>query len=239
MIKLTHVHAAYGKKAILHDISFHSTAKEFVGILGPNGSGKTSLIKSIAGLLPPSAGRVEIAGQLLKDMGSKKRAKHIALVPQRVNANLGLSVYSFIAMGRYAHLSFWGILTRQDQQCITQAMHETKTYKIKNRMLSELSGGELQRVILARALAQNSPILLLDEATSGLDIAHSIQSFDLLKQKKDTGMSIVAVIHDINLAALYCDKLIFLKNGKIAYAGALHTENFYALRTTLSAIVRH
>ena len=147
------------------------------------------------------------------------RARQLASVPQRITVSFPFKCLSAVLMGRYPYLKGWGDYSREDLDLALAAMEQTGTLHLAARLLPEVSGGEAQMVMIARALAQEAPILLLDEATSALDAAHKIRIFDLLKEKNRQGLTVLAVMHDINLAALYCQRLIFLKHGQIVADG--------------------
>lgn len=218
MIRMEQVSGGYSRREVLRGIDMHVAAGEFVGIIGPNGSGKTTLLGALTGLVH-TRGRIEIDGLPLASMSSAQRARRMAVVPQRFSDGLDMQVESLVIMGRYPYLSLLGNYTEEDRELAHRAMAETDTIGFCSRRAAELSGGELQRVVLARALAQNAPLLLLDEATSGLDHVRSIETFDLLSHKNRTGTTVVAVVHDLNLAALYCDRLVMLRDGRIVKDG--------------------
>jgi iron complex transport system ATP-binding protein len=210
---------AYGEQVVLRDINLRLAAGEMVGLLGPNGSGKSTLLLVLAGVLKPSQGGVRVAGQDVHDAKARWRARQMASVPQRMTASFPFKCLSVVLMGRYPHLQGWGDYSRQDLDIALTAMEQTGTLHLAARPLPEVSGGEAQMVLIARALAQEAPILLLDEATSALDAAHKIQIFDLLRVRNRQGTTLLGVMHDLNLAALYCERLVFLKNGQIMADG--------------------
>lgn len=150
----------------------------------------------------------------------RQHAMNVASVPQRPDTVPHMPSRSVVLMGRYPYVSFWGGYGQQDYEAADNAMQETATAQFAERPASHLSGGEFQRVLIARALAQSAPCMLLDEATSGLDIARKVEIYDMLRRKHAQGLTVVAAIHDLNLAALYCDRLIFLKDGKIELDGS-------------------
>lgn len=203
----------------MHDINVHIAKGECVGIIGPNGSGKTTLLNAMTGLAT-YAGRVEVNGVDLSSMSSKERSRLMASVPQRFSDGLDMRVESLVMMGRYPYLGLFSSYSAADMDAVQDAMEATDTLQFIGRRAYELSGGELQRIILARALAQQTPALLLDEATSGLDFSRSIEFFDLIRQRQQQGTTIVAVIHDLNLTPLYCDRILMLKDGKVFYDGS-------------------
>jgi len=219
MIELSALHAGYRNYSVLQGISLHITQGEFTGILGPNGNGKTTLIRTLSGVLPPISGTVHVQGQNLYALSPKKRARLCATVPQNQNGYSGITVRNLVMTGRYAHSTFLGGYTAEDQAKVEHALAITNIQDLSDRMSETLSGGELQRVMLARALVQEAPIMLLDEAASNLDAARTIELYSQLRTCNAQGMTILTVAHDLNLAALYCQRLIFLKHGRIVCDG--------------------
>jgi iron complex transport system ATP-binding protein len=229
---------------VLKDVTLRVRPGETAGVLGPNGSGKTTLLHVLAGILHPRAGRVRVAGKDLAGTTAKWRARRMASVPQRSAVTFPFRCLSVVLMGRYPYLSRWGGYTAGDLDTAVKAMEQTGTLPLADRLISEVSGGEAQRVVIARALAQAPEILLLDEATSSLDVARKIQVFDLLRRKnREEGTTLICAMHDLNLAALYCDRLVFLKDGGIALDGAtdeLFTgEHLTAIYETPVMVSRH
>ncbi len=210
---------AYGDHVVLRDINLRLAAGEMAGLLGPNGSGKSTLLLALAGVLQPTHGRVSILGRDVYAADARWRARQMASVPQKITVSFPFKCLSAVLMGRYPYLQGWGDYSREDLDLALAAMEQTGTLHLAARPLPEVSGGEAQMVMIARALAQEAPILLLDEATSALDAAHKIQIFDLLREKNRQGLTLLGVMHDINLAALYCQRLIFLKQGQIMADG--------------------
>jgi iron complex transport system ATP-binding protein len=219
MIDITSLSCGYGKREVLKGITLHLKRGELAGILGPNGSGKSTLILALAGILPYRSGSIRVSDKEIAGTPFRWRARHMASVPQRSELTFPFKCLSVVLMGRYPYLSRWGGYSKRDMDHALDAMEQTDTIHLAQRMITELSGGEAQRVIIARALAQGTEILLLDEATSNLDVAKKIQIFDLLKKKNARGTTLLCAMHDLNLAALYCDRLIFLKEGRIVLDG--------------------
>lgn len=219
MIELRGVHAGYGRQEVLRGIDLRLDPGEFVGLLGPNGSGKTTLLLALCRVLPCRSGQIVVQGRDIRDLSSKTLARAVASVPQRFAVPEGMTVRSLVLMGRYPHHSFWEGDSPKDEALAWQAMQDAGVASLADRRAGELSGGELQRVLLARALAQAAPALLLDEVVANLDIAARVQVCERLASRAKLGAAILAVLHDINLAALYCDRLIFLKQGRIAIDG--------------------
>lgn len=219
MIEINDLCLGYGTQPIIKDLSLKVPPGQFLGILGPNGSGKTTLIRALSGALPPLAGTIHIGGQNIYNLSAKARAKTSATITQKTPQIEGIKVLSLVLMGRYPYLSWLGTYGRQDRNQAQGALKETKSLDLAERLCHTLSGGELQRVILAKALAQDPSLLLLDEAASNLDLARTVDIYNLLQRKNKAGLTIVTVAHDVNLAALYCQRLIFLKYGSIVAEG--------------------
>lgn len=222
MIRLADVHCGYpgpNGREVLRSIDLRVRRGLITGLLGPNGGGKSTILLTLAGVLPLRNGSIEIDGLDLAALKAKRRARLVCSVPQSAEPPQGLACLSVVLMGRYPHLSFLGAYGPEDRQEALAAMRQTATLEFERRPAERLSGGEFRRVLLARALAQGSPLMLLDEATSGLDMARSVEAMDLLKTRSRQGLTVLAAIHDLNLAALYCDRLILLKNGGILAEG--------------------
>ncbi|MDY7037750.1 MAG: ABC transporter ATP-binding protein, partial [Thermodesulfobacteriota bacterium] len=222
MIQIQSMHCGYKGKEVLQNINLHIKKGELAGILGPNGSGKTTLLLAIAGVLEVNSGSIRVAGEDIQNASTRWRARQMASVPQKTEVSFPFRCLSLVLMGRYPYLSRWGGYSREDMNEAFSAMEQTDTLHLAQRLTTEISGGEAQRVIISRTLAQKSPVLLLDEATSSLDVARKIQVFDLLRRKnRSKNMTLLCAMHDLNLAALYCERLIFLKHGRIVVDGPI------------------
>jgi iron complex transport system ATP-binding protein len=210
-------------KFFLQDISFNIKHGEIVGIIGPNGSGKTTLLRSITGILKPGRGLVLIEEKNIARMELKEFAKKVAVVPQDFNVEF-MTVEEFVLLGRIPYFRRFQFLeTKKDSEIAERCMILTDTHKLKDRVISETSGGEKQLVLIAKALAQEPKLLLLDEPTSHLDITHQVVILDLIKKlNRNFGLTVCMVLHDLNLASEYCDRLILLDNGKIRKIGMPH-----------------
>lgn len=216
ILRLEKIGFKYAEDWTLKDISFDVLKGEFMGVLGPNGSGKTTLLKLIDGLLRPREGGLWIEGRSVPDMKRAAIAKLVAVVPQDSQMIFPFTVQEIVLMGRMPHLSQWRFEGEKDFQIARGAMEMTGTWSLAARRMSTLSGGERQRVLIARALAQQPRILLLDEPTAFLDIRHQIDFFDLIRRlNRDQALTVIAVSHDINLASLYCDRILLLKEGRM------------------------
>jgi iron complex transport system ATP-binding protein len=219
MIRVRDLSCGYGADPVLAGIDLHIGPGEMVGILGPNGSGKTTMIRAISGTLPLTTGRVRVDGHPLQELGPRQRARIMACIPQKLESIFDMRVASLVRMGRYPYVRFLRGYGPEDDRAVTWALEKTRALHLADRFANELSGGELQRVLIARALAQQCPLLILDEAASGLDVGAQTEIHDLLKGLNAEGMTIVSVIHNLNLAALYCDRLVFLQQGRIVLDG--------------------
>lgn len=221
MLQVQDLNAGYNDTMILKNINFTFQKGKFYGILGPNGSGKTTFLKVISGVLKPKTGTILLEGKPIHTIKQKELAKKMAVLPQINSSAFMSSVRETIAAGRYPYqtglFSTWG---KQDEAAIHQAMEQTGILKYEETPLNVLSGGEQQRVFIAQALAQQAQILLLDEVTNHLDITHQKQSLDIIWRKvKEEQLTVIAIFHDINLASLYCDELILMEQGQIKEKG--------------------
>lgn len=219
LVEARGLRAGYGSREVLHGVDLAVGAGELVGLLGPNGGGKSTLLLALSGVLAPRGGQALLSGRDLAGMAPRDRARLAACVPQRSERPVGLSVAEVVLMGRYPHLSLFGGYAHADREAARRAMDRTGLADLAGRPVAELSGGEFQRVLLARALAQEAGLLLLDEATASMDMARRMEVFDLLAERCGQGLGVLAAIHDLNLAALYCRRLVFLKNGRVVLHG--------------------
>lgn len=219
MIRVENLTLGYEGRPVLHRLNFEVQPGEFVGLLGPNGSGKTTLIHALAGLLRPQEGRILLHGEPLAAMRSRQRARTVAVVPQSTDIRFPFTCLEIVLMGRYPHQRRAFSLAEADLATALWAMRETTTDAFADRPVTDISGGERQRVIIARALAQQPAVLLLDEATSSLDVRKKVEIFDLVSRLNQEGLTVVCAMHDLNLAALYCRRLMFLKDGRLLEDG--------------------
>lgn len=204
----------------LEGIDLHIKEGEIVSLIGPNGSGKSTLLRLVSRLITPKSGEVILDGRMIGTMKSLDVAKKLAMLPQMQDHQLDLTVQELIEFGRYPHRGSYSKLTKEDEDIIQWAIDVTRLNGYENRVLQSLSGGERQRAWIAMAIAQRPKILLLDEPTTFLDISHQLEVMELVKElNAQFGMTVVMVLHDINQAARYSDRLIVLKRGKIQYDG--------------------
>lgn len=215
-----------GGKTILHDVNLSVRTGEFVGLIGPNGSGKSTLLKCIYRVLKPQRGVIYLDGRNLETFSVRESALRLAVVAQHNYYNFDFSVLDVVMMGRSPHKKIMERDDKEDYALARQALREVGLAGFEERRFSTLSGGEQQRVILARALTQQTECLVLDEPTNHLDIKYQLQLMNIVSHLKHT---VLTAVHDLNIAGLYCDKLYALKNGRVVGEGKpqeLLTEKF-------------
>lgn len=213
----------YGDQIVLRDIDLEIKPGEMVGIIGPNGCGKSTLIKGITGLITPRSGQIFINGRNIAKMSRGDLARLIAVVPQNPLLPELFTAFEIVLMGRTPHLSRFGYEGQRDLTITQRAMEVTQTIAFAERRVGELSGGEKQRLIIARALAQQPGVFLLDEPTAHLDINHQLETLDLIRKLcLEQGLVVVVATHDLNLAAQYCDRLVMLSQQRIYCQGTPH-----------------
>jgi iron complex transport system ATP-binding protein len=210
----------YGDRAVLREVSFTVDKREIVGILGPNGAGKTTLLKCILRKEKTGKGDIQILGKSLNQYEQQELGRFISYVPQEIAFPFPYTVFQIVMMGRYPHSSPFDFETGKERELIENVLRKTRTMEFADRPFNEISGGEKQRVLIARALAQEAPLMLLDEPTSNLDIRHTTQILTLLfERRKETGHALLFVTHDLNLAVSLADRVILLKNGEMLGSG--------------------
>jgi len=244
LLSVDRVSFKYGEQWVLRGIDFEVEKGDFLGVIGPNGSGKTTLLRIIDGILRPQEGEVRLEGTEIGRLRRDALARSVAVVPQYSALAFPFSVEEVVLMGRSPHLGRWRFEGDQDHRIAREAMEMTDTLALAARDMESLSGGERQRVLIARALAQEPRLMLLDEPTAFLDIRHQVDFFDRIRAlNRDRGLTIVAVTHDINLAAHYCDRVILLKDGRIEAAGSVEAvitdENIRRAYETRVLVDRH
>ena len=227
-----------GKQAILKGMDFHLHDKEFLGIIGPNGSGKSTFLKCIYRVQRPSEGTISLDGRPIDDFSYRESAQRLSVVSQQKIYSVDFPVLDVVLMGRSPHKKLLERDNLRDYELARKALGVVGMAAFEERSFSSLSGGEQQRVILARALAQQTECMILDEPTNHLDIKYQLQIMDIVK---GLGLTVAAAIHDLNIAALYCDRLIAIKQGQVVGLGTpreLLTEEFiydlYEVRSTVS-----
>ena len=211
----------YQQDLVLNNVSFELQKGDFCAIIGPNGSGKTTLLNLISGALKKQEGEVVIAGKKIEDYDVKTLAKQISVVPQRSEPVYHFSVFDMVMFGRHPYQTRWNYYNPDDEEIVVDALRKTNLLSLKDRMTSQLSGGEFQRTLIARAMAQQAPLMLLDEPLANLDIPHQFEILDILSELNRTKQTtILIIIHDISLVIQSIPKCLLLKTGKIIYTGA-------------------
>ena len=220
MLEIKNLICGYNSKFFLQNINFEVTRGELVGIIGPNGSGKTTLLRAITRVLKPKSGEILLEGTNIWQLPLKELAKTTAVVSQSPETGF-MSVEEFVLLGRIPHYEGFQFLeTKSDLEIAGRCMELTDTFKLKDQPMNQLSGGERQLALVARALTQEPELLLLDEPTAHLDITHQVGILDLIKRlNKELALTVIMVLHDLNLASEYCNRLILINNGQIHKTG--------------------
>ena len=219
-LSFSSVQFGYRGEPLFHGFEFRLGDREMTGVLGPNGTGKTTLVRLASGYLRPQSGRILLSERDVKALPARERARRIAVVPQETHLAFNFNVREVVSMGRAPHQGLLGIERSVDQQQVALAMDRTAVGELASRSFHQLSGGERQRVILARALAQEPQILLLDEPTAFLDLKHRLIVYELLTRlNRETGLTLMVVSHDINLVARYCRRVVLLHDGRVVADG--------------------
>ena len=208
-----------GDITIVKEASFAIDRGEFVGIIGPNGSGKTTMLKALRGLYPTSGGDIFWDGKSITFLSDKEIAHHVAYMQQSVNVSFDYEAMDIVMTARYPYLKWWQQEGPEDKVIVENAMKEVGVYHLRHRSVQSLSGGERQRVFLAKALAQQTVVLLLDEPTAALDLVYADDIFYEGRRLCDEGKTILIVVHDLELAAKYCTKLVLISDGRIVDVG--------------------
>ena len=220
IISARDVVSGYGKETVINQLSLDVAEGDFIGVIGPNGSGKSTLLKTLTGVLPLMSGEIALMERDLKRISAREIACIAAVIPQETTIFFSFTVEEVVAMGRHPHLGRFRKAGREDQRIVEEAMTFTDTIGIRRRDINQISGGERQRAIIARALAQQPRVLFLDEPTSHLDINHQIEVFNLLRKlNEERGMTVFAITHDLNICAEYCREVLMLKRGRITCRG--------------------
>ncbi len=220
ILKVNDVSFDYSGSIVIEDISFSVPPGEVLGILGPNGCGKTTLLKILNRNIKSPTGDVSIEGQGITDMSKRDIAQKIAVVPQNNEISFSFTVTDIVMMGRMPNLERFQNESEEDLRIVFDSMEKTNIIGFADRFINQLSGGERQRVIIARALAQQPKILLMDEPTLHLDVNHQLEVLDLVHDlSRDEGLTVVLVSHDLSLVARYCDKVILIHDHNILAAG--------------------
>ena len=220
-LRIENLEVRLSRRPVIRQMSLEASAGQVVGLIGPNGAGKTTLLRAAAGLLPPAAGQIHLFGRALADWSQAERARTLAYLPQARGAVWQIKVADLVQLGRLPHRAgWWQGPTAEDRTAVTEAMAACDVANLAERPVTELSGGELARVYLARVLATRPGLLLADEPAAGLDPAHSLDVMQLFRRRAAEGLSVVVTLHDLSLAARFCDKLVLLDRGNCAAVGA-------------------
>lgn len=219
MLEVRNLFFSYGEQKVLKSINFSVEEGEFFSLVGPNGCGKTTLLKNVTGLLKPDRGKVRVGGKSLEDLRHRELARRVAMVHQENSVGFDFLVSDLVEMGRFPHLGRFEGFEEVDREALNEAVERTDIGSLRNRSIRELSGGEKQRVFLALALAQQPDLLVLDEPTSNLDISYQVKIMDTVRRLVDEGLTAVEALHDLNLAANYSDRLGLLSDGGFASCG--------------------
>lgn len=219
LLSVQNLSAELGQRQVLSGLNFTVTASEFVGLIGPNGAGKSTFLRSVLGLLPVE-GTIRLSGEISATLSARKRAAHVAYLAQEREIAWAVPVETIVALGREPHRTGFAALNAHDKIIIDDAIQRMDIEAFRDRIATELSGGEKARVLTARALAQDAPLLLADEPTAGLDPAHQISLMRLFSSLAADGKSVIASLHDLGLAARWCSRLILLHEGRIVADGS-------------------
>jgi iron complex transport system ATP-binding protein len=244
VFKIHDIECSYGSHQVLKGVNFEVAPGSFLGIIGPNAAGKSTLLKAITAALKPTQGVVYFRGKDLNKLSRRDLAKQVAVVPQDTEVNFPFTVLEVVMMGRHPHLGRFIHESEQDFEIVRQAMESVHCWHLRDRNALELSGGERQKVILARALAQEPQIILLDEPIAHLDLSAQLEVLNLLKEMNSYhGVTVIAILHDLNLAAQFSKQLIMLSQGRIFQAGTpeevLTAENIKGVYNTDVLVIRH
>jgi len=213
------VRIALGPREVVHDVSLTLARGEVLAVVGPNGAGKSTLLKGLGGLIAPAAGRIMLEDRLLGDWRRDALGRVIAYLPQERVAHWALHVEAIVGLGRLPHAGSVSRLGEKDRLAVTSAMRMMDVSHLAQRSIAELSGGERARVLVARALAQSPRLLIADEPTAGLDPSHQLSLFQRFQQLAREGCAIIVALHDLSLAARYCDRTLLLRDGKAVALG--------------------
>jgi len=220
MLKIIGMSVSYGSRQVLHNVSLDVQPGEVLSLIGPNGAGKSTLIRATSGVIPLQGGTVDIDGDDYLSFSTMKRARYLAVVPQAVSLPPAFSVWETVLLGRTPYLNFLGQVSSKDEEIARSALQKVDALNLTERRVGELSGGEQQRVLLARALAQSTPVLMLDEPTVHLDLQYQVSLMEIIRTLVHTeNLTVIIALHDLNLAARYSDRVVLLVDGEVKAAG--------------------
>jgi iron complex transport system ATP-binding protein len=220
-LEMRNVGLGYDRQPVLRDITFKASPGEMVGLIGPNGSGKSTIIKALSRVMDTNSGKITVNGRDILRIPRLELARMVGVVPQMPLLPSAFSAFEIVLMGRNPHLGLFQSESRRDMDLAREAMQKTGTDILANRHINELSGGEIQCVLMARVLVQETEAILLDEPTANLDIGRQVEILDLIKNLcTDNNLTVIAAIHDLNLAAQYCDRVILIHEGHVHAEGS-------------------
>lgn len=220
MLKIQNLSASYHDHQVLHDVSFDVKSGEVLALIGPNGAGKSTIIRAASGVIP-STGHIRTNGDDFQSLTPMQRARYLAVVPQAILLPPAFTVWETVLMGRTPYLGFLGQASSLDEELARQALRRVNALAFIDRRVGELSGGEAQRILLARALCQSTPILLLDEPTAHLDLQYQVSLLEVICELAHTEkLAVLVALHDLNLAARYADRVALLVGGQLQAIGA-------------------
>lgn len=244
MLKIHSLSVSYGTRLVLHSVSLEVNSGEVLALIGPNGAGKSTLIRAVSGVIPIQSGQVRTNGDDFGLLSPMQRARYLAVVPQAVSLPAAFTVWETVLLGRTPYLGFLGQPSRKDEELARSALERVSALPLAARRVGELSGGEQQRVLLARALCQSTPILLLDEPTAHLDLQYQISLLELVSDLAHRdNLAVLIALHDLNLAARYADRIALMVAGQIQSVGdpgqVLHAEVIEAAYCLPVQVVKH
>ena len=220
MLIVKNLNVSYENSPVLQDISFTVSPGEILAVVGPNGVGKSTLIRTVSGVLPYQSGTVEVMGKEIKKLSVSERARRIAVVPQALKLPSAFTAWETVLLGRTPYLNWLGQTSIRDENIVRLAMRRTSTLEFADRRVGELSGGEQQRLLLARALSQSAPILLMDEPTSHLDLKYQLTLLEQVQTlARQDHICVLVALHDLNLVARFADRVLLLSEGKLRTEG--------------------
>jgi iron complex transport system ATP-binding protein len=219
VIDVDGVSVSLGGTEILADVSLSAEVGELVGLVGPNGAGKTTLLRTASGVLEPDGGTVRVDGEDVHALSSREASRQVAVVPQTSAVSFDFDVETVVEMGRHPYRSRLSGVDEDGQETVRAAMERVDVAQFADRSVEAVSGGERRRVLLARALAQDTPCLLLDEPTASLDVTRAVETLSMVRELVDDGRAAVAAIHDLDLAARFCDRIVVLAEGSVRASG--------------------
>lgn len=220
MLNMTDLSVRYGARTILENISLNIAGGEMLALIGPNGAGKSTFIKAVSGVIPAQRGKIQVNGQDVTRLSPLQRARCMAVIPQAAALPPAFTVWQTVLLGRTPHLNFLGQPSQKDEEIARRSLERVNALDLAERHVGELSGGEAQRVLMARALAQSAPLLLMDEPTAHLDLKYQLNILSLASSLAHRdGFAVLIVLHDLNLAAQYADRVALLAEGRLQAIG--------------------